>query len=328
MVRAGRNARWTRDFLEQGIVALGWFRIGDATTYKTKADLIARFKQAYPDYTDAQLMVAASQIFRFINKLRIGDRIMTYNSAQRTYHLGTITTEARHDPKSLVEEKSIFRRVDWTAEIGRDVLSQGSRNRLGSVLTLFAVPPTVVQEIDAQLAGIPVIPSVELPDDEVAERFAEADDLSERAIEQITDRISRLDWDQMQELVAGLLRAMGYKTTVSPAGSDRGKDIFASPDGFGFEQPRIFVEVKHRPGQRMGSQEVRTFIGGRQKDDRCLFVSTGGFTQEARYEAERSSTPLTLMTLDELARAVVDNYERFDETGRSLIPLKRVYWPL
>jgi predicted Mrr-cat superfamily restriction endonuclease len=51
----------------------------------------------------------------------------------------------------------------------------------------------------------------------------------------------------MQELVAGILRAMGYKTLVSPAGADRGKDIIASPDGFGFEPPRI-VGLSHEIG--------------------------------------------------------------------------------
>jgi restriction system protein len=32
----------------------------------------------------------------------------------------------------------------------------------------------------------------------------------------------------MQELVAGIQRAMGYKNNVSKAGPDRGKDIVAS----------------------------------------------------------------------------------------------------
>jgi restriction system protein len=44
----------------------------------------------------------------------------------------------------------------------------------------------------------------------------------------------------------------------------------ASPDGFGFESPRIVVEVKHRTGSAMGSQEVRSFLGGRNKDDKPL----------------------------------------------------------
>lgn len=88
---------------------------------------------------------------------------------------------------------------------------------------------------------------------------------------------------------------MGYKTQVSPAGADRGKDIIASPDGFGFENPRIIVEVKHRREQ-MGSQQIRSFIGGRHKDDRGLYVSTGGFTKDARYEADGNAVNL-LMTI-------------------------------
>ena len=135
-----------------------------------------------------------------------------------------------------------------------------------------------------------------------------------------------MEWHQLQELVAALLRALGYRTKVSPQGADRGKDIFASPDGFGFELPRIVVEVKHRRGQTMGAPEVRSFLGGRHKDDRGLYVSTGGFTREAYYEAERASIPVTLMTLDDLARAIMDNYEEFDTLGRSLVPLTRVYW--
>ena len=90
---------------------------------------------------------------------------------------------------------------------------------------------------------------------------------------------------------------MGYKTRVSPSGSDRGKDIVASRDGLGFEDPRIVVEVKHR-NATMGSQEIRGFLGGRHESDKGLYVSTGGFTKDARYEAERARIPLTLMDLE------------------------------
>ncbi|MBW1279594.1 restriction endonuclease, partial [Escherichia coli] len=71
--------------------------------------------------------------------------------------------------------------------------------------------------------------------------------VAEEAVLRVADRIGRLDWYDMQRLVAAFLRALGYRTEISPVGPDRGKDIFASPDGFGFEQPRIAVEVKHRP---------------------------------------------------------------------------------
>jgi restriction system protein len=146
------------------------------------------------------------------------------------------------------------------------------------------------------------------------------------ALERIKDIVSGLDWEDMQELVAGLLRAMGYKTQVSPIGADRGRDIIASPDGFGFENPRIVVEVKHRKGQ-MGSPAIRSFLGGRHKDDRGLYVSTGGFTKDAHYEADRAAVPLTLWTLDNLVRALVDHYDRTDAETKRLVPLKRMYIP-
>ena len=89
------------------------------------------------------------------------------------------------------------------------------------------------------------------------------EDIQEKSEQFIEDRIASLDWQQMQELVAGILRAMGYRTTVAADGSDRGVDIFASPDGLGLQEPRIFVEVKHRNGS-MGADELRKFLGGRQ----------------------------------------------------------------
>ncbi|MDM2886541.1 MULTISPECIES: restriction endonuclease [Citrobacter] len=108
--------------------------------------------------------------------------------------------------------------------------------------------------------------------------------------------------------------------------TDRGKDIIASPEGFGFENPRIIVEVKHRREQ-MSSQQIRSFIGGRHKDDRGLYVSTGGFSKDARYEADRSTIPLTLWTLDDLVRALVENYEQVDIETKLLVPLKKTYLP-
>jgi len=152
------------------------------------------------------------------------------------------------------------------------------------------------------------------------------DNVKEQSKEYIKDRISRLDPYELQDLVAGVLRAMGYKARVSPPGADRGIDIIASPDGFGFEQPRIVVECKHRK-TAMGSQEIRSFLGGRHKDDKGLYVSTGGFTKEARYEAERANIPVTLMDLDQLVDAVIERYENMDTETRVLLPLVKVYWP-
>jgi len=136
-----------------------------------------------------------------------------------------------------------------------------------------------------------------------------------------------LNWEQMQDLVAGLLRGMGYKTQVSPKGPDRGRDVIASPDGLGLEDPRIIAEVKHRNGS-MGANQIRSFTGGLRARDKGLYVSTGGFSKEAKYEAERSNIPVTLVDADDLVRLINQYYDHCDSDTKALIPLKRIYWPV
>ena len=184
--------------------------------------------------------------------------------------------------------------------------------------------PNAAGEIEAIISGqSPTAPKEEIKLKDEKDLLKE---MQEKSHEFIKDTINKLDWDGMQELVAGLLRSMGYKTRISPIGADRGKDIVASPDGFGLEQPRIIVEVKHREGA-IGAQQIRSFIGGRHKDDKGLYVSTGGFTKDARYEAERAGIPIMLMDSDDLVTAIVEHYEKMDAEAKGLLRLTKIYWP-
>ncbi len=148
----------------------------------------------------------------------------------------------------------------------------------------------------------------------------------DNGIELIKDRVNQLDWEDMERLVAGLLKAMGYCARITPKGPDGGRDVIASPDALGLESPRIVVEVKHRKGA-MGAPAIRSFIGGLRTNDRGLYVSTEGFTREARYEAERSNVPMRLLDLDGFVRHYVDVYDKTDEETRDILPLTRIWWP-
>ena len=327
MVRSGSGGRYAEECRERNLVGMGWQDIADPNRFESKADLQREIAVTYPEYKEGQVASAANQLWRFRTELQIGDSVVTYDSGSRIYHFGQIASEAVFKPEEI-EDIAFQRKVDWLAKpVSRDHLSDDARNRLGSVLTLFKLPNQTAAEISALVSGKQT--SGSMPDsspdfDEESDPF---ESITEVAKLRVGDRIASLNWKEMQDLVAALLRAMNYKTEISPDGADRGKDIIASPDGFGFEQPRIVVEVKHRRGEKIDAPALRAFMGGRHKDDRGLYVSTGGFTKDAYYEADRSNIPLKLMTLDELAKAVIENYDEFDASGRALIPLKRIYWP-
>ena len=326
MVRAGEGGFRFEDFKSGSRVSIGWLELGDMTALKTREDFVRSVEVAYPSAKKAQIAVSAGQAFRFAREIKIGDAVITYDGSARVYLVGTVIGNYEYSPNTYQEQPNI-RRVEWRGEVARDGLSVSTRNSLGAISTLFQVPPDAAAEIESSLGKVGKSPSqVSSPPEVGADVDDLYRDLHSRSIEFIKDKVSQLDWEEMQELVAGVLRGMGYKTRVSPSGSDRGKDIVASRDGLGFEDPRIVVEVKHRQAQ-MGAPEIRGFLGGRHEGDKGLYVSTGGFTKEARYEAERARIPVTLMDLDDLVKVMLEHYERMDIETQRLVPLRKMYWP-
>lgn len=329
MVRAGRGGRFFDDFKERSFVGVGWREIGSLASIKSRDEVVQLVRGAYPALTDQAVVVAAGQLFRFAADFQVGDRVVTYDPRARMYLCGEISGSYTYVPEAEDEEYLNQRAVQWHHEMSRDDLSQVARNALGSTLAIFKIPNSITAELWREGGSANVSESdepVEVGVGNIAP--LSLDQVSSLANEAIKDQIAKLDWQDMQELVAGVLRSLGYKTVVSPPGSDRGRDIVASPDGFGFQNPRIVVEVKHRRTQRMGSQEIRSFLGGRHSGDKGLYVSTGGFTKEAYYEAERASIPLTLMDFELLVETILENYSNLDEVTKQIIPLKRLYWPV
>ena len=326
MVRAEEGSRLYQPFLEQGVVAIGWSDVGDLSILKSREEILEKVEENWPEWKPQAKFNAAGMLFRFAHQMQPGDWVITYNKIQRIYAVGKISGPYQFNP-GFDEADPNVRPVEWLEKgLSRDLLLTATRNSLGSTLTLFLVPD------DAQNNVLHVIDhgTAQSVDEAIVEEQEEdlLQDIEARSLEFIKDRIAGLSWQDLQILVAGVLRAMGYKTRISPAGSDRGKDIIASPDGLGFEDPRIIVEVKHRPQSTMGTQEIRSFLGGRHPGDKGLYVSTGGFSKEAHYEAERANIPVTLIGLDELVELMVGNYDKMDTEVQRLVPLKRVFWPI
>lgn len=323
MVRAGEGGYLIEEF-RAGVVTVGWRELGPLRA-KSQIELIEQVAAAYPDSKVGAHRNFASVLWRFAHVVKVGDTVVTADPVRREYLIGEIASDYRFEDKRPGHQH--VRDVRWTGVAPRDALSVSTRNTLGSTLTLFRIPDEVIADLKAAASGkkMPEAPGGLKDKHEELEQSNR--DAAEEAKELIADKILELDPYGMQDLIAAILRAMGFRTRVSPPGSDRGVDVLASPDGLGLQEPRIKVEVKHRSSTSMGSPEVRSFLGSLRSGDRGLYVSTGGFSKEAKYEAERANIPITLIDLQELAQLVIDHYDSFDVQGRALIPLIRIYRP-
>lgn len=259
MVRAGEGGYLVNDFEKAGCVAVGWQEVGDFTSIRSLEAMRKRIKATYPDKKSGALAGNASMAFKFKEGIKREDRVVSYDPSKREYLVGTVIGDYEFKPNT-VRDYPHSRRVEWKGRVGRDALSVAARNTLGSVLTLFDPGEDVLRELDRVLndGAAPQKPGEDA--DTIEEEFEEAKlNTIEQARELTKDKIRALSPDDMERLVAALLRAMGLKATVTPKGADRGVDVRASPDGLGFQQPRIMAEVKHRPRDAMSSEKNSQF---------------------------------------------------------------------
>ena len=132
---------------------------------------------------------------------------------------------------------------------------------------------------------------------------------------------------EFQDLVAALLRGMGYYTPfVAPKGKDGGIDIVAYRDPLGTQSPRIQVQVKHREASAT-AKEIRQLIGlPHQAGDVGIFVSSSGFTPDAKAAARGGNIHIELIDLARFITLWQEFYSKLSDEDKALLPLRPIYF--
>jgi restriction system protein len=153
------------------------------------------------------------------------------------------------------------------------------------------------------------------------------EEAEETAFAEVADRLGSMSPYDLQNLVAGLLRGMGYHVAwVAPPGKDRGLDILAFRDPLGTEDPRIKVQVK-REQSKTDVKGLRAFMSLLNPGDVGVFVTLGGFTSDAESEARNSETRrITLIDQSDLFDLWVKHHDNVPEEERLLLPIRPVYY--
>jgi len=130
-----------------------------------------------------------------------------------------------------------------------------------------------------------------------------------------------------QQLVADLLVAMDYHIVwIAPPGKDRGVDIIAHNDPLGTTTPRIKVQVKHREDQTR-VEALRAFMSTLGNEDVGIYVSSGGYSSDAKEEARtQERRRITLLDLESFFDLWVEHYSKLSQDARQRLPLKPIYY--
>ncbi|MEC9047078.1 MAG: restriction endonuclease, partial [Planctomycetota bacterium] len=96
MVRAGRNSVHVDLFLEESCMFVGFGEgLGDRAFGADRNELRAMIHELHPSRSKNRVLVSASQLYRFLNDIEIGDTVMTYDASQRRYLVGEVAGDAQ-----------------------------------------------------------------------------------------------------------------------------------------------------------------------------------------------------------------------------------------
>ena len=162
-------------------------------------------------------------------------------------------------------------------------------------------------------------------DDLAKENIIELETLEERASNGIREYLKSKNPYEFQDLVASLLKAMGYFIqSVAPRGKDGGIDIVAYTDPLGAKTPRIKVQVKHKPDTAIPASDVRALLGILKAGDIALFVTSGTYSTDAKHAATSSDKFIRLIDGDEFISMWQEYYDKMSDEDKNMLPLKRI----
>ena len=307
-------------FLKENVIALGWQQIGDLSLIAPDREAFKeKYIAAYPDAKKGSIPTGVGMLFRFCHEVQVGDYIIYPSKIDRMINIGEVTGDYKYvpDASEYVQQRS----VKWLKHLPRMSFSQGALYEIGSAMSFFMVKNYADEFLAALDKGFVKSISEGEEDDTVG---ATADDIIESTKDFILKELSRqLKGYDLEQFVADLLQAMGYRTTVSPHGGDSGIDITAYKDEL---PPRILVQVKSQDSD-IKETTIQSLKGAMREGDYGLFVTLSNYTKKAQKYLE--NTPIIRgINGTELVDLILKYYDDLSEKYRRMIPLKMVYIPV
>lgn len=320
VVMWGIHSEDDRMFLDNNVIAIGWNEMGDLRKIgDNREEYKQAYLKAYPDCNQGGAPLIAGILMRFAREMKIGDYVVFPSKVDRMVNIGRITGNYENQPDNGCTYSNV-RKVEWLKHIPRMDVAQGALYEIGSALTLFRVKNNV-DVFMAILRGESTAVDSEGIDSTIG---ATAEQIQQNTKDFILRTLSRqLKGYDLEPLVANLLNAMGYRTTLMPHGGDGGKDIIAYKDEL---PPRIVVQVKSIDGN-IPERYLQALKGTMREGDYGLFVTLSDYSKNAQKFLDINPI-IRGINGDELTGLILKYYNQLDEKYQDLMPLKMVYIPV
>lgn len=307
-------------FLKENVIAIGWKEIGNLSSIaQTREAFRECYEKTYPDAKKGSIATSAGMLYRFCCEAKPGDYVVFPSKGDRHINIGTIV--GNYEYCETHYEYVQTRKVKWLKHLPRTYFSQGALYEIGAAMTFFLIKNYADEFLAALDKNSKRVAQSENDEEDVR---ATAEAIIDSTRDFILKELSRnLKGYALEEFVADLLRAMGYRATISQHGGDSGIDITAYKDEL---PPRILVQVKSQDSD-IKEQTIQSLKGAMREGDYGLFITLSDYTKNAK--TYLANTPIIRgINGTELVELVLKYYKLLSERYQKLIPLEMVYIPV
>ena len=305
--------------LHESVIAIGWNKMGDLSKIKSDRESYYEiYNKVYPDKSKQSIAASAGQIFRFVNEAKVGDYVVYPTKYNRMINIGQIEGDYFFDDKET--EYSYKRKVKWLKKLPRRDFSQGALYEIGSFLSFFRVRQYADEFINAINNERNITENTENENNSIVTYETIFESTKDYILNELNKNFKGYE---LEEVVADLLNAMGYRTKVSHHGGDSGKDIIAYKDEL---PPRIIVQVKSQNGN-VTEATVQSLKGTMEEGDYGLFVTLSDYAKNAKTYLEKHPI-IKSINGSELADLIIKYYDNMSDKFKEIIKLKKVFIPV
>lgn len=338
LIRAGSYGEYETKFFEDKRVYLNWENLANVSLAQAKNydEIRSIVQHQYPNDPPRRIGNWSGQVWAFTLAMSVGDWVVVPSKKSSTIAIGEIESNYLYSS----DEPDLFhhyRKVKWlNLAIPRSTFDQDLLYSFGAFMTICEIKRNDAEKRvrGMENLGWTSMPSLAstIPSSSTDKQVQETDqdefiDLEEFSSDLIAKFIIRkFKGHGMARLVEAVLKAQGFTTFRSPEGADKGVDILASGGPFGFDHPRICVQVKSgdTPVDRPEFQQLIGAMGD-VKADQGLFVSWGDFKQTVYREVPSKFFSVRLWNQKDLIEQILINYDKLDQDIKAELPFKQIW---
>ena len=318
-ISGGEGGRYVPQARHGNYIAIGWEELGDLTDWagrlheddqKLRDEFRAFYRTKISQETAVQSGIQAGQVASFVFGIRPGDIVLVRDPMVKRVHVAEVV-----GPYAYVDKPSDGcpyrhrRLVKWSAVIDRGQLPEKLKTSLGSLLTVFEL--TKHSELIDSLMG------------ETETTRVTTLKSGGELVHALKERLLDMTPEAFERFVSELLELAGFAAHVTRLVGDKGVDVEGTLTLEFFADVNVRAQVK-RIGGNVGIKEIQQLRGALAGDEHGVFITVGGFTRQAREEAEAvAKKEMKLIDGDMLVDLILRYYDEMSSPHREFLRLRR-----